>query len=254
MKTEYHILNGDALKERFPSDLPGEIIVARECLVDGDVNAASLEDFFELRSTNISNLHPEYSPQDYYHHTVSEFEKIRRIPTESTVNLWFEDDLFCQVNLWFICSLLFNYTIGCHVFLVRPAAHDQYGFGGLSESELKQAYDERVEIEELEKFAYLWECYQKNDLEALIQTATGLKQVFPFILPAVEAHIARIPTDTNKGRPLEALEEIMEELGTDEFAPVFRAFNKRERIYGFSDLQVHRLLEKIKTSRNKQSP
>lgn len=37
-----HILNGDALNECFPNDLKGERIIARACLVDGPVKAASL--------------------------------------------------------------------------------------------------------------------------------------------------------------------------------------------------------------------
>jgi hypothetical protein len=43
---DYHILNGDALKGQFPSEIPGQLIVARECLVDGDVSGESLSEFF----------------------------------------------------------------------------------------------------------------------------------------------------------------------------------------------------------------
>ena len=34
----YHILNGDSLKDVFPKEIYGTCIVARECLVDGDVS------------------------------------------------------------------------------------------------------------------------------------------------------------------------------------------------------------------------
>ena len=37
---------------------------------------------------------------------VSEFEKIQNIEEGVDINLWFEDDLFCQVNFWFVISLL----------------------------------------------------------------------------------------------------------------------------------------------------
>ncbi len=37
MRKQYHILNGDSLKEQFPENIQGDIIVARECLVDGNV-------------------------------------------------------------------------------------------------------------------------------------------------------------------------------------------------------------------------
>ena len=51
----YHILNGDALKEQLPT-LSGEVIVFRECLVEGPVKAADeqngklLEEVMEPKS------------------------------------------------------------------------------------------------------------------------------------------------------------------------------------------------------------
>lgn len=38
MTKQYHILNGTALKEQFPKQIPGERIIAKECMVDGSVN------------------------------------------------------------------------------------------------------------------------------------------------------------------------------------------------------------------------
>jgi hypothetical protein len=74
----------------------------------------------------------------------------------------------------------------------------------------------------------------------------NLKGKYPFIPAAVEAHIARIPTENSPGRPRQTLLDIMKELETDEFGPVFREFCKLESIYGLADLQVKRLLKEIK--------
>ncbi len=37
MIKQFHILHGAALKERFPETIQADIIVARKCLVDGEV-------------------------------------------------------------------------------------------------------------------------------------------------------------------------------------------------------------------------
>jgi len=71
------------------------------------------------------------------------------------------------------------------------------------------------------------------------------------MLPAIHAHLQRFPseTETNKeklGRPKISLIQIMNELKSEEFAPVFREFSKRESIYGFGDLQVKRLFDEVK--------
>ncbi|MBC8214119.1 MAG: DUF1835 domain-containing protein [Candidatus Marinimicrobia bacterium] len=249
MKKQYHILNGDSLKEQFPDGIQGELIVARECLVDGNVKGKDLNDFFHTRAEFISSNYNGYNEQDYFEKIVPEFQKMQNIPDNSDVNLWFEDDLFCQVNFWFVVHLLCKSIKNTTVFLIRPKVHSQYSFGGLNKSELISIYENRLELTELDKLANLWESYQIGDTTKLVDSARKLESKYPFILPAVEAHIERIPTMGNIGRPTESLVAIMKELETDEFGAVFREFSKRESIYGFGDLQVKRLFDEIKNNR-----
>jgi len=244
----YHILNGDSLKERFPKELQGEIIVMRECLMDGDVKSQNLEEFYNVRAEFITELHGDMSVAHYFEHSVSEFEKIRSLPTGWSIYLWFEDDLFCQVNFWFVAHLLVNNAKECEVFLVRPKNHTQFGFAGLNNSDLKEVFKESIPLGKLEKIALLWPSFQNDNTQQLHDLSKELESSYPFILNAVEAHIARIPTPNHPGRPVKSLLDIMKELKTEEFAPVFREFNKREAIYGYGDLQVKRLFDQIKNS------
>jgi len=119
MTIEYHILNGDALKAQLPKSITGEIIVARECLVDGPVEGSTLEALYETRTQFLSSAYGGNEEIDYYQKTISEFEKIQRIPHGAEINLWFEDDLFCQVNLWFILHLMKESDEIYNLFLVR---------------------------------------------------------------------------------------------------------------------------------------
>ena len=228
----YHILNGDALKEQFPKSIQGKIIVAREALVDGNVEGESLEEFYETRARFISSHYAGYSKEDYFEKTVSEFEKIQATASEVDINLWFEDDLFCQVNFWFVVYLLNKNGQKNSIFLVRPKEHTQYGFGGLDESELISIYENRLSIgqNELHKIALLWEQYKNNDTEKLVQTAKELSENYAFILPAIEAHLQRFPSEGKLDRPTESLIQIMKDIKSEEFAPVFREFSKK-RIY-----------------------
>ncbi len=245
MEKLYHILNGDCLKEQFPKEIQGEIIICRECLVDGEVGSQDWKEFFQVRARFIESLHEEATAADYFRYTVSEFEKIRDLPEESAVCLWFEDDLFCQVNLWFTVSILEKFGKNKKAFLVRPRVHTQFGFGGLKQSELIEVYKEKVLLTRLDVISKLWQYYQNGDIENLRIVAEELKEDFPFIRQAVEAHIERFPRDDHPGRPIQSLMEIMSELDTWEFGPVFKEFNKRESIYGFGDLQVRRLFDAI---------
>jgi len=249
MINQYHILNGDSLREQFPESLQGEIIVAKECLVDGSVKGNNLTDFFNTRAKFISSNYDGYNEQDYFEKTIPEFQKMQNIPDNADINLWFEDDLFCQVNFWFVINLLSKSHQNNQFFLIRPKSHSQYGFGGLNQLELISIFKNRLALTELDTMARLWESYQINDTEKLIKISRKLKNLYPFIVTAVKAHIERIPSNGNVGKPSKSLIQIMNELETEEFGPVFREFNKRESIYGFGDLQVKRLFDEIKKNR-----
>jgi len=249
LRKQYHILNGDSLKAQLPEKIQGEIIVVRECLVDGNVKGSNLVELFHSRAQFISQHYEGFSEKDYYENTVPEFQKIQGIANGADINLWFEDDLFCQVNLWFIINLLSNLHQHNTIFLIRPKTHNQYGFGGLNESEFISVIESRFLLTKLDELASLWELYQNNDTKKLLNTARKLENTYPFILPAVKAHLERIPTEGNLGRPSQSIIQIMNELETEEFEPVFREFNKRESIYGFGDLQVKNLFDEIMNSR-----
>ena len=184
MSSKYHILNGDSLKEQFPADLPGEIIILRECLMDGPVHSKTPDEFYAIRAKFISELDSDISESAYYDKTVPELEKIPAIPDNSDVTLWFEDDLFCQVNFWFAVSLLFRKNI--KLFLVRPPLHNQYGFGGLDNAALKTAFKGRVSISETGKIAQLWEAYKAGDFNKMLQFAEELELNYPFIKLSVQ--------------------------------------------------------------------
>jgi hypothetical protein len=246
MRKQCHVLNGDSLKDQFPRSIDGEIVVVRECLVEGSVEGQNPDQLFVSRSNFLRESYG-VSEQEYYDRVASEFIKLLSV-ADTDINLWFEDDLFCQVNLWFVSYLLKekNNNPGNKVFLIRPIKHTQYGFGGLKESELISIYKGKQELLVLDKISKLWESYQSKDFEEMRSIATQIEEKYPFITEAVEAHIQRLPGEGRLGRPADSLIAIMRELKTDDFGLVYREFSNRESIYGFGDLQVRRLYDQIK--------
>lgn len=243
---QFQILNGDALAQQFPEDIPGKRIIARECLVDGPVQANSLEDFFKLRSSFLKK-HYDTTAADYRKGSRDQLLKIRDISEDADISLWFEDDLFCQVNLWFICHLLGNRE---SLYLVRPTTHVRYGFGGMDANAMRTAWQNRFKLKPAyqEIFAQLWISYQNADWNALLTSSRSLPPGFSFVTAAAEAQVDRIPGDGEPGRPERILRSIIDELDTTEFGPVFQEFHKRAAIYGFGDLQVKRLFDELQTA------
>ncbi|MEO6686653.1 MAG: DUF1835 domain-containing protein [Dyadobacter sp.] len=243
----FHILNGDALLDNFPSELlTGEIIIARECLVDGPVVGASPEQFWETRAGFIQETYGE-EEEVYFGEVVTEFEKIKAIPADSEVNFWFEDDLFCQVNFWFCVSLLMPVAHAIKVFVIKPPLIDQQpdwrGFGPMDRHTLAEAYlhKQELSIVDLSLLANLWDAYKTDNREKFAELALIKSENFPFLNQVIHAQL-----DRKDNRPESVLKQIMKEKETTDFKIIFQEFGKREGIYGFGDWQVEKLLEKIK--------
>lgn len=241
-----HIINGDSLKTQWPKHVPGEVIIARETMIEGDVKGNDMEAILKNRGEFFKNTY-DIPLEEYYNLTRSELNKILVLPSGVEVNLWFEDDLFCQTNLWFVAYMLVNYTKVENAYLIRPTSNLRFGFGGMDEAALSEAYEKKVFLkwEELKMLNDLWCHYQNNDLHGMEEIAHQLKTYFPLLCDVVAAHQARIPTRYSLGEPKEALISIIKELKTKEFVPVFKAFNKRQSIYGFGDLQVKRMFDEV---------
>ena len=246
----YHILNGDALKAQLQGKINGQLIIARECLVDGPISSTDLEVFYAERAQFLSTAYGDVDPSAYYEKVVPEFSKLQQIEAGAEVNLWFEEDLFCQVNCWFVLHVLQHAGIDVKLSWVLPSADIRYGFGGMNEAALLAAYENRTALSNraFAQLSRLWPLYQQNEIDAMLAVVAPLSADFPFLSKAIEAHRERLPQENSLGRPKQALLKIMQDLGTREFGPIFRAFHQQESIYGFGDLQVKRLLDELETA------
>ena len=244
----YNILNGDSLAHSFPdAKIEGDIIVVREALMDGDLSGDNLNDFWRSRAKYHRSTEAEYRSG-----VAKEFEKIIDAPDNTEFNLWFEYDLFCQVNMWFVISIINSLSIKKKVYAVYTSYLGRYdkqfwnGFGQATSSELKICFAERIPLKDndLQFGQDLWAAYKSDDLEELIRLAKKTSPTFPYLQEVVKAHVERFPKDGTEGRPERVLEEITKNISTD-FHQVFKEFWSRESIYGFGDTQLKELYDKV---------
>ncbi len=248
----YNILNGDALAYSFPdTGIEGDIIVVREALIDGDLSGDDLLAFWHTRARYIG-----LTEDEYHNKVANEFEKIINAPKDSEFNLWFEYDLFCQANMWFVISLINNLPIKKKAYAVytsyldRNNKHFWNGFGPANSSQLQVCFADRILLSnaDLQLGQELWKAYKENKFEELICLAKHQSPAFPYLQEVVKAHIERFPTDGTNGRPEKVIEDITKNVSTD-FHQVFTEFWNRESIYGFGDIQLKHLYDKVMRSR-----
>lgn len=241
----YHILTGDCLAAAFKeSGIGGDIIVCRECLVEGPVNAVSDEHFWEERAQYLSKG-SEYERQFYYRAVKGDLDKISAIDKHEDVCLWFEHDLFCQVNYWFVVAQMKNLGF-TNVYRVSPrtfADRKWEGFGFHSATDLYECLATKVRFSkgDFQLGENLWRAYREGDIVAL---ATYSKSLSPCFLRLEEVCKAEVERKRN-ARPEKTLEEILSR-GYTSFNDIYHQFSKKEGIYGFGDAQVNHMLQGIR--------
>ncbi|CAN5613169.1 hypothetical protein BH20ACI4_BH20ACI4_04840 [soil metagenome] len=238
----YHVLPGDSLVEIFEkTNLEGEIIVCRECLIEGDLTAKNLEEFWKVRENYLTRNFPQ--KEEFYAENVrGEFEKLLAVSPFDEINLWFEYELFCQTNLWFCLSLLSGKDV--EIYRVAPVVRNENdlwkGFGDLSKKELEKCFEQKIKLskEDIEFGRWLWKTFTAKDLEKCNNFDFEKIEKFPHLKDVVEAALV-IET-----RPKKRISEIVSEGETD-FGKVFQKFGETEGVYGFGDLQVKKIYDSI---------
>ena len=240
----FHVLPGDAVVDTFrESGVDGEIVVCRECLIDGPVKADTLDEFWAIRERFLEESYPQ-TPVKYKTQVVGELEKLIGLSSGCKVNLWFEHELFCQVNMWFCMDLLSDTAADVNRVLppVKTEADKWKGFGNLTPAELHLCFSDRIALlsRDIQLGAALWKAYSNGDHDELARLSQSEYAAFPFLKEVCDAELAK------PERPREILDEITGS-GTHEFADIFASFADRAGVYGFGDAQVRRLLEETRS-------
>lgn len=243
----YHVLNGDCLAEQLRQTTTNpDFIICRECLIDGNVDSNNLNDFWKIRAKFIVESY-DATIEDYVERTVKEFEKLSNLPENSEVCLWFENDLFCQVNMWFVLSILpqkANLKV-FRVFSISENGDIWKGFGNATSAKLKKAYSSKIQFQQkdIDLGIHLWKAYQKNDFEQLKEISKISSNCFEYLEEVCQAQMDRFPKNNSLGKPEQLVKDILKSKSI-EFQEVFREFSERAGIYGFGDLQVKSIYER----------
>ena len=238
----YHVLPGDGQVREFTQlSLKGELIVCREALVDGPIDAPTLDEFWQHRARFVLSEHGD-DEIEYYEKVADPLNKLSETGETDEVNLWFEYELFCSVNMWFCLSLLAE--TGAAVYRVEPVGlgeGDRWdGFGHFQADDLRASFDTRKRLtpEDIALGNSLWQAYRNKDHSLLTKLGKTQAAAFPFLSEVVTAAVEQ------EVRPIETIRAITGGGETD-FGKIFVEFRKRAGVYGYGDLQVQRLLDSI---------
>jgi hypothetical protein len=168
------------------------------------------------------------------------------------VVLWFEQDLFCAVNLWYVLAW-FTRRPATRLSLVYPPTDDVRGLGVLAPAQLVALFGERrpVTTPMLELGRRAWEAYTDASPRAAGALATRDSPVsqgssasqeseaLPFVRESFRCHFGRFPSVGTGLSEVEAATLDALEGGAKRVGDLFRAVttDARGRRHGMGDVQ-----------------
>ncbi len=215
------------------------MIVCREALIDGPIDADALHEFWDQRARYILAEHGD-DEIEYHEKTAAELNLLTEVEAGDEVNLWFEYELFCSVNMWFCLSLLADTR--ATVYRVEPIGLDEAtrwdGFGKFDADDLRACFELRAKLtsDDITLGSDLWNSYRHREHTTLRELAKTESECFPYL---AEVIAAAIDQDIE---PLEVVRAITV-AGETDFGKIFAEFKKRAGVYGYGDVQVQKLVD-----------
>jgi len=254
-----HILNGDSTAESFnDTGLDGDIIVWNAVLSEGPVeeNTAS-GSFWKARMAFICEAFGE-TPEGYQKKMLDGLVKLSEPWDE--INLWFEFDLHCQLNMLGVMTYLKKQTNLSQpaIYLICPSDYpgkeNFRGIGELNGEELEYLYDNiRVQLSAIDFIVAeeAWSIYVSKDAGKLRDylNTNNFWGSLHLLKPALQAQLKRLQLNKNGLNDVEQKLLDIYNGGAKTREQLYAAFWQTEKIYGMGDMEINlhlnRLQEKL---------
>ncbi|OSY89086.1 hypothetical protein WH52_00030 [Tenacibaculum holothuriorum] len=250
-----HITNGDSTTQRLQKlNYKGEIITWREMLCEGKTTIdVGSETFWKNRFDFFKSSY-KVTKKKFIDFTVKEYRNLCNQKSQDEIVLWFEYDLFCQINMLAVISWLKRYRDNRKISLVCSGQIQNeeklFALNELSDIQLKNHFKNRVELsqDDIEYADYIWQLYC-SDSPLRLETVYNLNPNSPFkyLEEAIKAHLLRFPSIENGLNSIEntILKTAKENSFTSKEKLVGHLLANQE-VYGFGDMQYFNKVEQLK--------
>jgi len=250
-----HVVNGDAaalLLEK--SGIGGEIVVWREMLCEGPLAIEVASDEFWANRYAYFENELGINKLEYFDKTIKEIVKLENLSGYTEVVLWFEYDLFCQVNLLALCTyLLDNYVKKANYYLICTGIEKGekilQSLSDFPPSEFKILYNNKLVLSKINLlFAKeCWNVYFENNIKKLKEFDFNQNSKFQYLQLAINQHLERFPGDNGLNQIENKILEIINfnSFTEKEIVENLLIWQQNETIYGFGDVQYFQYLNKL---------
>ena len=255
MAKKLHILNGDStaltLKK---SGIEGDVVVWREMLCEGAICKEVGSDEFWLKRYDYFENELGVTKLEYFDKTIKEIVKLENVANYDEIILWFEYDLFCQVNLMALCTyLLESYDKSVTYHLVCTGKeNDKVQLQTLGDYDAESYPQLLGKKKKLSRIKLLfakkcWEIYVNNNPEELMAFNFNQKPDFAYFQMAIDQHLQRFPKSNGLNQIQQKLLEVIgsNSLTKNQIVREMLLWQRTETVYGFGDLQYVNYLDNL---------
>lgn len=247
-----HIVNGDVTADLLKKGgVEGDVAVWREMLCEGPtVFPVGDDSFWDIRSKHFADT---YGITDYEPHFRPQFDLIAEHAKYAETVLWFEYDLFCQINMLAVLHYL-NATQkpGEKISLVcvgkQNDSDEMLGLGEIEPKEFKALMFLRTQLvsETLAYAAKAWEAYCADDITKLLPFIyQASNSNFEYLPSALSVHLKRFPSTANGLNDIEQTMLQLIDKGQLTDGQLVRELLQWQTWYGFGDMQYFHYLKEL---------
>lgn len=250
-----HITNGDSTTSYLKSlKIKGEFITWREMLCEGKTSHdVGSEDFWKTRFDFLKKSY-KISKKTFIDFTLKEYRLLCQKKHQEEIVLWFEHDLFCQINMIAVLSWLNRYRKGVPTYLVCSGDVENFnkrlGLAELNKEQIQEHYQNKVLLkqDDIEYADYIWQLYC-SDSPLRLETVYKFNPMSPFkyLSEALESHLKRFPSLSNGLNEIE--NHILHTVATEQpetKKQLIGSLLKQQSVHGYGDTQYLRKLEELK--------
>lgn len=245
-----HITNGNVLTDYLRElDFKDDILTWQEMLCEGPtIPKIDSDEFFELRA---NFLRAYYDIEVDSNDLKKELSKLDNVDQYEEINLWFEYDLFCQINLIGVMNLIHQKEIDKPIYLICSGRvegeKNLKGLAELSPAQIEQHYNNRILLtkEDKDLTVALWRTYCGKD-HNILKPYIVTKSSFKYMSNCLKAHLKRFPHQKSGLSVLEdnILRIIRDNQINSEHHLLGYSLNY-QGFYGFGDLQLKRIIDRL---------
>jgi hypothetical protein len=253
-----HIHNGDSTAGTLREfGFSGEHKAFQEVLMEGPApGGLSSDEWLAVRSRFLAEAYD--GKLEIYEKDLREQQAwLGKFSEHDETILWFEHDLFCQINLiylldWFAAQPMGKSNLSLICVGEFPEIEDFRGLGQLTGEQLASLFDKRHEVtdSELHLAGRAWAAYSSTNPKDIERLIAGDTSALPFLAHALRLHLARFPSIENGLGCVEHTALEMISSGPMAFKSLFPRFAKAEPVYGMGDSQFWSAMKRLSEVRD----